>query len=155
MGWRQIHEVPTCCRTSPNLVDMTTTKISGSEKSAVARGWTESGLTMSSYARLHGISERTLRNWRAIYAAASPVSEARRTVEKAVGQLQALLDGMPPDPEPDAYLPTHAPTGDQRQSGTASIPPAVVTPPVVGPNVQMEATPLPPPVPARATFSWD
>ena len=129
--------------------------ISGSEKSAVARGWTESGLTMSSYARLHGISERTLRNWRSVYVHTHPTQEARKAVEKAIAHLQVVLEGLPLDPEPAACLPGPGRVRDQEQGGTASIPPAVVAPPVAGPKVQVGAAPLPLPEPARATFSWD
>ena len=70
------------------------------QKMRVARGWDGSGLTMSDYAGRHGISERTLRTWRSIYAPAVSVRGARMTVEKAIGQLQAVLDGLPPEPAP-------------------------------------------------------
>ena len=131
------------------------TKISGSEKSAVARGWTKSGLTMSSYARMHGISERTLRNWRAIYAPASPVTEARRTVEKAIGQLQALLGGIPLDPEPAGCLPSSEHGWDQERGGSVAVP--VSTAPRSGDEqaVRQVAIPAALPAPATTGFDWN
>jgi transposase-like protein len=63
-------------------------------RARVARGWTESGLSQPEYARQHGISERTLRAWRAKYCAdRQPPGEAvREAIVDAMERLQAALD---------------------------------------------------------------
>jgi transposase-like protein len=81
------------------------TRISRDRKASIARGLEESGLTMATYAAMHGVSERTLRNWVAIFAQADPGLEAKRIVERAIQELSSLLTTLASSPantsEPD------------------------------------------------------
>jgi hypothetical protein len=125
------------------------------QKMRVARDWDGSGLTMANYATRHGISERTLRTWRSIYAPAVSVRGARITVEKAIGQLQAVLNGLPPEPAP-VECNTPSRQDQERALGSpAQVPPRTPPRPTANPRSRPEATPVPPLAPIRTSFDWN
>lgn len=89
------------------------------QRARIALGWsTNCGLTQDAYAEQHGISARTLREWRRRYAArlpggisgvaASPGEGLRASIQNAIEALQAMLETLPPGSRP---LPTGQPTG--------------------------------------------
>jgi hypothetical protein len=63
-------------------------------RARVAGGWTESGLSQPEYARQHGISERTLRAWRAKHCAdrLPPGEAVREAIVEAIEKLQWALE---------------------------------------------------------------
>jgi transposase-like protein len=63
-------------------------------RARIARGWTESGLSQPQYAQQHGITERTLRAWRAKYCAdrLPPGEAVREAIVDAMERLRAALD---------------------------------------------------------------
>lgn len=65
-------------------------------RARIARGWPDSGLSQPEYARQHGITERTLRAWRAKYCADRlPFGDGvRKAIEEALAKLQAALDAI-------------------------------------------------------------
>jgi len=64
-------------------------------RAAIARGWEQSSLDQTEYARQHGISERTLRSWRRRYCPPGiPLDQAREAICVAIGKLQAILLGL-------------------------------------------------------------
>lgn len=123
------------------------------QKMRVARGWDGSGLTMADYAGRNGISERTLRTWRSIYASAASVRGARISVEKAIGQLQAVLNGLPPEPDPAGCR--HGAVQQPERDGPTQAPPRSAPRAATDPANQQVAIPVSPSAPARATFDWN
>ena len=125
------------------------------QKMRVARGWDGSGLTMADYAGRHGISERTLRTWRSIYAPAVSVRGARITVERAISQLQAVLDGLPPEPAPAECITPPGQDQERALGGPGKAPAQPPPRPTAEPPRHPVAAPAPPPAPIRTSFDWN
>lgn len=72
------------------------TNYTDEDRARIARQWRRSGLDQNTYASQHGISSRTLREWRAKYAPDTPpdIGAVRRVIEDALRELQALLAGL-------------------------------------------------------------
>ncbi|WP_147446835.1 hypothetical protein [Corallococcus sp. CA047B] len=68
------------------------------QRAAVARGWASSRMDQASYAQLHGIKPRTLRQWILRWAPKVPSDvRALAIIEQAIRDLQSLQDAVKAD----------------------------------------------------------
>ncbi len=68
------------------------------QRAAVARGWTSSRMDQASYAQLHGIKPRTLREWVLRWAPTVPADvRALAIIDRAIRDLHELRDAVAAD----------------------------------------------------------
>ncbi|RUO93602.1 hypothetical protein D7Y11_08645 [Corallococcus sp. AB018] len=119
------------------------------QRAAVARGWASSRMDQASYAQLHGIKPRTLRQWILRWAPTVPTDvRALTIIDQAIRDLQALRDAVSANvachpaeqnQEPEYEEPLHPPSADPARR------PATLT------NAE---TIVAPPTPKKRAFEW-
>ncbi|MFP2960575.1 hypothetical protein ACLEPN_22825 [Myxococcus sp. 1LA] len=129
---------------SDNLPDMSREKnksMTDNQRAAVARGWASSRMDQASYARLHGIKPRTLRQWVLRWAPTVPADvRALTIIEQVIRDLQALRDAVSANmachpaeqhQEPDHREPLHPPSADpaRRLAALSNAETIMATPP--------------------------
>ncbi|NNB93022.1 hypothetical protein HI113_03730 [Corallococcus exiguus] len=111
------------------------------QRAAVARGWASSRMDQASYAQLHGIKPRTLRQWILRWAPTAPADvRALTIIEQAIRDLQALHDAVSANvachpakqhQEPEHEEPVHPPSASpaRRPAALSNAETIVATPP--------------------------
>jgi transposase-like protein len=148
--------------TESNLMSTGTRRLDDKQKAAIAAEWAGSGLSQEAWARQHGISGRSLRQYlRRFQPARHWDTELQAVVARAMCAMNAIIEAMaaqasaaPPCPAASVPAP-ELPGGNQSATVLPQTPAPMAEPLTESPKVEMASSRGPNPDKKRRGFDWE